>query len=95
LWPARCRLCDVPNPRKSIIDYTYDFGINQEHRLTLTRSWASPIRAMSVPTKTDRPRIAAASRAYELLETNADPSHPEHTHLKDWSGDTIPTRSGR
>jgi NAD(P)-dependent dehydrogenase (short-subunit alcohol dehydrogenase family) len=33
---AKVRLRDVLKPRKTVIDYTYDFGDGWEHRLTVT-----------------------------------------------------------
>jgi Plasmid pRiA4b ORF-3-like protein len=33
---GRVRLRDVLRPRKTVIDYTYDFGDCWEHRLTVT-----------------------------------------------------------
>ena len=65
---GKVRLRDVLKPRKTIIDYTYDFGDSWEHRLTVTDARAgraSPIRATSLALAKgmDRPRIAAASQA--------------------------------
>src|SRR3546814_12148998 len=34
--PAKVRLRDVLRPRRTIIDYLYDFGDGWEHRLTVT-----------------------------------------------------------
>ena len=62
---GKVRLRDVLKPRKTVIDYTYDFGDRWEHRLTVTdvrAGRASPIRATSLAKGMDRPRIAAASQ---------------------------------
>jgi hypothetical protein len=65
---GKVRLRDVLKPRKTVIDYTYDFGDGWEHRLTVTDVRAGQ-RDVSYPRyiggerNTDRPRIAAASQA--------------------------------
>jgi hypothetical protein len=65
---GKVRLRDVLKPRKTVIDYTYDFGDGWEHRPTVTDVRAGQ-RDVSYPRyiggerNTDRPRIAAASQA--------------------------------
>jgi hypothetical protein len=65
---GKVRLRDVLKPRKTIIDYTYDFGDWWEHRLTVTDvragQPASHIRATSGAKETDHLRIAAVSQAF-------------------------------
>jgi Plasmid pRiA4b ORF-3-like protein len=62
----KVRLRDVLKPRKTMIDYTYDFGDCWEHRLAITDIRAGQPR-VSYPRyigakETDRPTIAAASQ---------------------------------
>ena len=92
---AKVRLREVLKPRRTIIDYIYDFGDGWEHRLTISK-----IRA--APPGTSYPRYVAGERNgppedcggipgfYELLEAIADPAHPSHAHLKQWAGDYDP-----
>src|SRR3984893_15429284 len=92
---GKVRLRDVLKPRKTIIDYTYDFGDDWEHRLTVTD-------VRSGQPGVSYPRYIAGERDgppedcggipgfYELLEAITDPAHPSHVHLKEWAGDYDP-----
>lgn len=72
--------------------YTYDFGDNWEHSVTIEKIADTDIPA-------PRPVCIAGKRAcppddcggiwgyYNLLEVLADPSHPEHADMKDWMVD--------
>lgn len=85
----KVRLREILKPRKTVLDYTYDFGDSWEHRLTFT-----DVRAGEPDT--DYPRYIAGERAappedcggvpgfYDALEVLADPSHPEHAEVIDW-----------
>ena len=87
---GKVRLRDVLKPRKTVIDYTYDFGDSWEHRLTVT-----DVRAGQPGVS--YPRYIAGERNgppedcggipgfYELLEAITDPAHPSHAHLKEWA----------
>jgi Plasmid pRiA4b ORF-3-like protein len=64
---GKVRLRDVLRPRKTVLDYTYDFGDQWEHRLTVTDVRAGE-PGVSYPRyisgeETGRPRIAAAFHA--------------------------------
>jgi hypothetical protein len=92
---GKMRLRNVLKPRKTIIDYTYDFGDCWEHQLTVTDARAGQ-PGISYP------RYIAGERNgppedcggipgyYELLDAIADPRHPSHAHLKEWAGDYDP-----
>ena len=96
LVAAKVRLRDVLTPRKTIIDYTYDFGDSWEHRLNV-----SNVRAGQPDVS--YPRYIGGERNgppedcggipgfYDLLEAIADPAHPSHAHVKEWAGDYDPT----
>lgn len=83
------RLRDILKPRKTVLEYTYDFGDTWEHRLTFT-----DIRPGD-PTA-EYPRYIGGERAappedcggipgfYDALEALADPHHPEHADMVDW-----------
>lgn len=85
----KVRLAEIIGSRKTVLQYTYDFGDSWEHRLILTdvRPGASD---------TAYPRYVAGERAappedsgglpgfYYALEVLADPNHPEHEDIADW-----------
>jgi hypothetical protein len=86
---SRTRLRDVLSPGTTMIDYTYDFGDNWEHRLIV-----SDVRPGDPGT--DYPRFIGGERDgppedcggipgfYEMLEAKADPTHPEHAEITEW-----------
>lgn len=85
----KVRLRDILKPRKTTLDYIYDFGDCWEHRLILT-----DIRQGDP--ETEYPRYIAGEYAappedcggtpgfYEALEVLADPQHPDHADIVDW-----------
>jgi hypothetical protein len=91
LMPAGCA-CAM---RKTVIDYTYDFGDCWEHRLTVT-----DVRAGEPDVS--YPRYVGGERNgppedcggipgfYGLLEALADSKHPDHADAKQWSADYDP-----
>jgi hypothetical protein len=91
----KVRLRDVLKPRKTMIDYTYDFGDCWEHRLAITDIRAGQPR-VSYPRyiggEGNGPPddCGGIPGFYELLEAIADPTHPSHAHLKEWVGDYDP-----
>jgi len=80
----------APAAKKKFI-YEYDFGDGWEHEITVEKI---------LPPDADfkHPVCLAGANAcppddcggvpgyYDLLETLADPKHPDHTHLKEWIG---------
>ncbi len=92
---SKVRLRDVLNPRKTTIDYLYDFGDSWEHRLTVTG-----VRAGSPGTS--YPRYIGGERNappegcggipgfYEMLEALAEPGHPNHADVIVWADDYDP-----
>ncbi|MFM2280099.1 MAG: hypothetical protein RLZZ444_2330 [Pseudomonadota bacterium] len=86
---SRVRLRDVLSTGTTAIDYTYDFGDNWEHRLTV-----SDVRQgePGIPF----PRLIGGERDcppedcggipgfYEMLEARADPTHPDHVEITEW-----------
>jgi Plasmid pRiA4b ORF-3-like protein len=92
---AKVRLADLIGPRKTTIDYLYDFGDSWEHRLTVANVRAAdPLFAY--------PRYIGGERNgppedcggipgfYDKLDARADPDHPEHAEIKEWMGDYDP-----
>ena len=94
---ARVKLADVLKPRKTVIDYIYDFGDSWEHRLVVT-----DVR-LGQP-GVGYPRYVAGERAappedcgglpgfYATLDALADPKHPDHADAAEWFQDYDPER---
>jgi len=86
---SRTRLRDVLAPGTTKIDYTYDFGDDWKHSITV-----SDVRAGDPGTA--YPRFLAGERDcppedcggipgfYEMLEARADPEHPDHADVSEW-----------
>jgi hypothetical protein len=91
----KVRLRDVLKPRKTIIDYMYDFGDSWEHRLTVTGVRAGE-PGISYPRYIGGERNGPPEDCggipgfYQLLEALADPAHPDHAFLKQWAGEYDP-----
>ena len=92
---TKVRLRDVLRPRRTTIDYLYDFGDCREHRLTVTN-----VRAGDP--ELSYPRYIAGERNAppedcggipgfcETLDAVADPNHPNHAEAKEWLDDYDP-----
>ncbi|MGE3746444.1 MAG: plasmid pRiA4b ORF-3 family protein [Sphingomonadaceae bacterium] len=86
---SRTRLRDVLAPGTTKIDYTYDFGDDWKHSLTVSEARAGDPGAAY-------PRLIAGERDcppedcggipgfYEMLEARADPEHPDHADVSEW-----------
>jgi hypothetical protein len=89
---GKVRLREVLKPRKTVIDYMYDFGDGWEHRLTLTDIRAGK-PSVSYPRYIGGERNGPPEDCggipgfYKLLEALADPTHPSHAQLKEWAGE--------
>jgi hypothetical protein len=92
---AKVRLRDVLRPRRTTIDYLYDFGDGWEHRLTVTK-------VRQGEPGIGYPRYVAGERNappedcggipgfYEQLDILADPQHPDHEEVAEWFDDYDP-----
>ena len=92
---GKVRLRDVLKPRKTIIDYTYDFGDCWEHRLIVTdvrpgQSGVSYPRYIGGERNGPPEDCGGIPGFYEFLQAIADPTHPSHADLKAWAGDYDP-----
>ena len=87
---SNVRLRDVLKPRRTTIDYLYDFGDSWEHRLTVTRVRAGHPEA-SYPRYVGGEKNAPPEDCggipgfYEMLEALADHDHPNHAEATDWA----------
>ena len=94
------RLRDVLKPGKTVIDYTYDFGDNWEHRLIITGVRAGQ-PGVSYPRYLGGQRNGPLEDCggipgfCELLDAIADPKHPGHAEAKQWADDYDPERNRR
>lgn len=92
---SKVRLRDVLNPRKTVIDYIYDFGDGWEHRLTVTNVRAGE-PGISYPRYIGGERNGPPEDCggipgfYGPLEARADPRHPDHADAKEWFDDYDP-----
>lgn len=92
---SKVRLREVLKPRKTVIDYLYDFGDSWEHRLTVTDVRTGSSEA-SYPCYVGGERNAppedcgGISGFYEMLQAIAHPRHPGHAETKEWAGDYDP-----
>jgi hypothetical protein len=86
---AKVRLRDVLKPRKTTIDYLYDFGDSWEHRLTVTHvRQGEP--DMSYPRylggeRNGPPEDCGGIPGFHgMRDAMTDPAHPEHAQIKEW-----------
>jgi hypothetical protein len=96
LMASKVRLRDVLQPRKTVLDYTYDFGDQWEHWLTVTDVRAGEPGG-------SYPRYIGGERNgppedcggipgfYEWLEAISDPTHEGHAEAKEWADEYDPS----
>lgn len=95
LEAGKVRLRDVLTPRRTVIDYLYDFGDSWEHRLTVAEVRAGQ-PGVSYPRYVGDERNAPPEDCggipgfYSMLDVLADPHHPDHQHIKEWLDDYDP-----
>lgn len=85
----KVRLREILKTRKTVLEYTYDFGDSWDHRLTIT-----DVRPGDPDV--EYPRYIVGERAappedcggipgfYNALDILADPKHPDHAEIADW-----------
>lgn len=91
----KVRLRDVLQPRKTVIDYTYDFGDNWEHRITVTdvRPGEPGIgypRYIGGERNGPPEDCGGIPGFYDKLEAWVDPNHPDHEEIVEWLDDYDP-----
>lgn len=89
------RLRDILKPRKTTINYLYDFGDSWEHRLTVTdvRSGnpATPYPCYVGGGRNAPPEDCGGIPGfYGMLDALADPSHPNHADATEWADEYDP-----
>jgi hypothetical protein len=86
---AKVRLRDVLKPRKTTIDYLYDFGDSWEHRLTVTgirqgEPGVAYPRYIGGEWNAPPEDCGGIPGFYETLDAIADPGHPNHDDAVEW-----------
>jgi hypothetical protein len=89
---AKTSLRDVLKPRKTTIDYLYDFGDSWELRLKVTRirqgepSISYP-RYVGGEWNAPPEDCGGIPGFYDKLEAIVDPNHPDHEDIVEWMGE--------
>jgi hypothetical protein len=87
----RYTLADLTDRKGARFTYEYDFGDGWEHRITVEDLSEVPGQVEPHCTAGKRarpPEDCGGPFGYaELLETLADPKHPEHREMKEWAGE--------
>ena len=91
---AKYKLSDLLTSEKQQLNYTYDFGDNWEHKITLekilpfTTTQKLPVCIKAV--RACPPEDVGGIWGYEeLLETLADKEHPEYKEMLEWVGENF------
>ena len=92
---AKVRLRDVLTPRKTTIEYLYDFGDAWEHKLIFTdiRQGSPGVaypRYVAGEWNAPPEDCGGMPGFYEKLDAVADPNHPYHDEIEEWLGDYDP-----
>jgi hypothetical protein len=92
---GKVRLRDVLKPRKTVIDYIYDFGDSWEHRIVVTKvrpgeTGVSYPRYVGGEYNAPPDDCGGLPGFYNSLEALADKKHPDHAYAKEWFGDYDP-----
>lgn len=88
-------LCDVLKPRKTVVDYLYDFGDAWAHRLTVTdirqgEPGASYPRYVGGEWAGPPEDCGGIPGFYSMLDAKTDPEHPSHAEITQWFNDYDP-----
>lgn len=89
LEAAKVRLRDVLQPRRTTIDYLYDFGDSWEHRLIITgiRQGAPDLsypRYVAGEWNGPPEDCGGIPGFYDMLAVLADPDDPNHAEITEW-----------
>jgi hypothetical protein len=88
-------LRDVLKPRKTAIDYLYDFGDSWEHRITVTKirpgePGVGYPRFVGGQCNAPPDDCGGLPGFYNTLDALADPKHPDRAYAKEWFEDYDP-----
>ncbi len=88
---GKVSLREVLKPRKTVIDYLYDFGDSWEHRLSVSKVRLAEA-GIQYPRYAGRENNAPPEDCgglpgfYNTLDALADKKHPDHAEAKEWFG---------
>jgi hypothetical protein len=88
---AKVLLSDLLKPRKTVIEYLYDFGDSWEHRIIVTKvrpaeSGVSYPRYAGGENNAPPDDCGGLPGFYNALEALADEQHPDHAEVMEWFG---------
>ncbi len=84
---SKVKLSDYFNTKSKKITYTYDFGDDWKHAITLKKIWPGPIDPPMLIAGEGKcpPEDCGGVWGYEaLIEILNDPKHPEYEEKKEW-----------
>jgi hypothetical protein len=84
---SKVKLSDYFNTKSQKITYTYDFGDNWKHLITLKKIWPGPIDPPMLIAGEGKcpPEDCGGVWGYEaLIEILNDPKHPEYEEMREW-----------
>ena len=89
------RLRDVLKPRRTKIQYLYDFGDSWEHSITVTKvrqgePGAAYPRYIGGENNAPPEDCGGLYGFYNLLDAVGDPAHPDHNYAAEWFEDYDP-----
>lgn len=92
---GKVRLRDLLKPRKTVIDYLYDFGDSWEHRIVVTKVRAGEPgvgypRYIGGENNAPPDDCGGLPGFYNTLEALADEKHLDHAYAQEWFGDYDP-----
>ena len=92
---SKVRLRAVLKPRKTVIDYLYDFGDSWEHRITISDIRAGEPgvfypRYIGGEWNAPPEDCGGIPGFYEMLDAIGDAKHPDHAEAKEAIGDYDP-----
>ena len=91
----KVRLRDVIGSRKTVIDYTYDFGDSWEHRITVTdvrpgQPGVGYPRYVGGERNGPPEDCGGIPGFYDKLQARVDTNHPDHEEIVEWLDDYDP-----
>lgn len=94
---GKVRLRDVLKPRKTVIEYLYDFGDSWEHRIVVTKvrpgqPGVGYPRYVGGEYNAPPDDCGGLPGFYNTLEALADKKHPDHAYAKEWFGEYDPDK---
>ncbi len=92
---SEAHLRTVLRPRRTTINYVYDFGDYWEHKLTVSNIRQGELgvgysRYIAGEWNGPPEDCGSVQGFYDLLNVRADPTHPNHKEITEWLGEYDP-----